>query len=159
MFKHQISLSTLVFVSLACGLRAAEEAAPKEQVTLLGMLLPWRYPDSKFNGAQVSDAGVKDISASKSKAILTTPDSVEKVMDFYQKKLNVNAEGKNLGEKQGERITTDQSVLIQDASGDHSKLYVIAINETKQSTTIVVSRADGDDVTRIAWSNYRQLWP
>ena len=124
------------------------------------MLLEWRYPESKFNGAEISDAAVAEISAIKSKAVLTTPDSAEKVMAFYRKKLNVDAEGKNLDEKEGERIKTDRSVLIQDVSGDRpSKLYVIAINGTKSSTTLVVSRTDGDDETRIAWSNYRQLWP
>ncbi|HEV7223463.1 MAG TPA: hypothetical protein VGN42_12225 [Pirellulales bacterium] len=160
MLKHTISLATLVVVPLVCCLGMADEAPPEEKVTLLGMLLEWRYPESKFNGAETSDAAVKEISAIKSKAILTTPDSAEKVMDFYRKKLNVDAEGKNLDEKEGERITTDRSVLIQDVSGDRtSKLYVIAINGAKSSTTLVVSRTDGDDVTRIAWSNYRRLWP
>jgi hypothetical protein len=160
MLKHKIAIATLVVVSFVSRLGAADEAPPQEQVTLMGMLLEWRYPESKFNGAETSDAAVEDISAIKSKAVLTTPDSAEKVMAFYRKKLNVDAEGKNLDEKEGERIKTDRSVLIQDVSGDRtSKLYVIAINGTKSSTTLVVSRTDGDDVTRIAWSNYRQLWP
>jgi hypothetical protein len=160
MLNRKISLATLVVLPLVCRLGMADEAPPEEKVTLLGMLLEWRYPESKFNGAETSDAAVKEISAIKSKAILTTPDSAEKVMDFYRKKLNVDAEGKNLDEKEGERITTDRSVLIQDVSGDRtSKLYVIAINGAKSSTTLVVSRTDGDDVTRIAWSNYRRLWP
>ncbi len=159
MLKHKISLITLVLVPFVCCLSVADDAPPKEQVTLMGMLLEWRYPESKFNGAESSDAAVKGVSAIKSKAILTTPDSVEKVMDFYRKKLNVDGKGKNLGEKEGERITTDRSVVIQDVSGDRSKLYVIAINGTKASTTLVVSRTKGDEVTRIAWSNFRQLWP
>lgn len=157
MLKRKLSLATLVVVPLLCRVGVADVPPPKEPVSLMGMLLEWRYPESKFNGAESADAAVKDISSIKSKAILTTPDSVEKVMDFYRKKLNVDAEGKNLDEKEGERITTARSVLIQDASGDRSNVYVIAINEVKSSTSLVVSRADGDDVTRIAWSNYRQL--
>jgi hypothetical protein len=160
MLKHKIALATLVVVSFVSRLGAADEAPPQEQVTLLGMLLEWRYPEAKFNGAETSDAAVAEISAIKSKAVLTTPDSAAKVMAFYRKKLNVDAEGRNLGEKEGERITTDRSVLIQDVSGDRaSKLYVIAIIGTMSSTTLVVSRTEGDDVTRIAWSNYRQLRP
>lgn len=160
MFKQKLSLATLLAVPLLCSVAVADDAPAKEQVTLMGMLLEWRYPESKFHGAETADAGVKGISSIKSKAILTTPDSVEKVMDFYQSKLKADAEGKNLDEKEGERITTDRSVLIQDVSGaGASKLYVIAINGTKSSTTLVVSRADGEDETRIAWSNYRQLWP
>ncbi len=124
------------------------------------MLNEWRYPDSKFNGAQSEDAAVSEISAIKSKAILTTSDSVEKVMDFYRKKLNVDAEGKNLDEKDGERLTTDRSVLFQDVSNTRPcRMYIIVINRAKSSTTLVVSRTDGEDLTHIAWSNYRQLWP
>lgn len=153
------SLAAIVIIPLACCLSVADDDQPEERVTLMGMLLEWRYPDSKFNGADSSDAAVSDVSAIKSKAILTTPDSAEKVMGFYREKLKVGADGKNLGEKEGEWITTDRSVLIQEVSGERSKLYVIAINAAKSSTTLVVSRADGDDVTRIAWSNYRQLAP
>jgi hypothetical protein len=152
-------LAATVIFPLVCGLGIADDAVPQERVTLMGMLLQWRYPDSKFNGAETADAAVSGISAIKSKAILTTPDSAEKVMDFYRDKLNVDADGKNLGENEGERVTTDRSVLIQDVSGDRTKLYVIAINGAKSSTTLVVSRAEGDDFTRIAWSNYRQLLP
>ena len=159
MLARTLSLAVLVVVPFVCRVGIADDAPPKGSVSLMGMLLEWRYPDSKFNGAESSDAAVKDISSTKSKAILTTPDAVEKVMDFYRKKLNVDAEGKNLDEKEGERITTARSVLIQDVSGARSHVYVIAINEVKSSTTLVVSRADGDDVTRIAWSNYRQLFP
>ncbi len=82
------------------------------------------------------------------------------VMEFYCTKLNVNDEGQNLDEKEGDRITTDRSLLIQNVGGDGpSALYVIAINGRYSSTTLVVNRVGGDDVTRIAWSNYRQLWP
>lgn len=157
MLNYKFSLATLVIVPLVCRVATADDAPPKESVTLMGMLLEWRYPESKFNEAELADAAVTDISAIKSKAILTTPHAVEKVLDYYRKKLNVDAEGKNLDEKDGQRITTDRSVLIQDVSGDRSNVYVIAINELKSSTTLVVSRADGEDVTRIAWSNYRRL--
>lgn len=158
MLKQNLSLAMLVLVSLVCPVAVADDAPPPAQVTLLGMLHEWRYPESKFHGAESADAGVTGISSIKSKAILTTPDSVENVMDFYRNKLNVDAEGNNLDEKAGERITTDRSVLIQDVSGAGAlKLYVIAINGTKSSTTLVVSRADGDKETRIAWSNYRRL--
>lgn len=159
MLKFTLTLTALVVVPLVSRMGAADDITPTEPVTLMGMLLEWRYPESKFNGAESADAAVKEISSIKSKAILTTPDSVEKVLVFYRKKLNVDAEGKNVKEKDGERVTTARSVLIQDVSGDRSNVYVIAINEPKSSTTLVVSRAEGEGITRIAWSNYRQLWP
>ena len=160
MLTRKLSLLTFAVALPVCCLGVADEAPPRKPVTLMGMLLEWRYPDSEFNGAESADAAVDGISAIKSKAILTTPDPAEKVIDFYLKKLNVDAQGKNLDEKEGERMTTERSVLIQDVPGaGSSKLYVIAINGTKSSTTLVVSRADGDDLTRIAWSDYRQLAP
>jgi hypothetical protein len=124
------------------------------------MLSEWQYPGSKFNGAETSDAAVSDLSSIKSKAALTTPDSAEKVVAFYRQKLKVDSAGKNLGEKDGERITTKRSVSIQDNSdGRPLKLYIIAINETGSSTTLVVSRSEGEETTHIAWSNFRQLSP
>ena len=151
---------TLVLAFVGTGVTIADDEIPKKQNTLMGMVQEWWYPKSKFHGAQSSDAAVSDISAIKSKAILTTPDSVEKVMAFYGKKLNVDKEGKNLDAKDGERITTARSVLIQNVPGSPaSNLYVIAVNSPKSSTTLVISRAEDSGVTRIAWSTYRQLWP
>jgi hypothetical protein len=66
------------------------------------MLSEWQYPGSKFNGAESSDAAVNDISSIKSKAVLTTQDSPDKVVAFYQQELNVDSAGKNLGGKDGE---------------------------------------------------------
>jgi hypothetical protein len=124
------------------------------------MLSEWQYPGSKFHGAESSDAAVSDISSLKSKAVLTTPDSPDKVVAFYRQKLNVDSAGKNLGGKEGERVTTKRSVSIQDNSdGRPLKLYIIAINETGSSTTLVVSRAEGEPTTHIAWSNFRQILP
>ena len=130
------------------------------QITLMGMLSDWIYPEAKFGGAQTSDAGVRDISSIKSKALLTTPAPVDKVLDHYCEKLKVTREGRNIGEKDGERITTDRSVLIQDASvSEPGSVYLIAINEKKSSTTLIISRSDKSESTSIAWSNYRQVWP
>ncbi len=150
---------------VACLARGDEptssaEAQPAKQITLMGMLSEWMYPGSEFKGAKTSDAAVTDISSIKSKALLTTTDSADEVMAFYRKKLNVDTEGDTLTEPEGDRVTTDRSVLIQDISGSSdSALFVICINREKASTTLVVSRSTGEDVTRIAWSDYRQLWP
>lgn len=160
MTELRIAIASLSVAFFACSVLAADEAPPQERVTLMGMLSEWMYPGSEFHGAESGDAGVSDISAIKSKAILTTTDPVEEVMKFYRKKLNVDGEGRNLDEKEGERVTTGRSVLIQDVSGEQpSSLYVVAINSPKSSTTLVVSRPNGANVTRIAWSNYRQLQP
>ena len=131
-----------------------------KSVTLMGMLSEWQYPGSTFNGAESRDAAVSDISSVKSKAVLTTTDPVDKVVGFYQEKLKVDAEGKNLGERRGERITTKRSISVQDDSnGRPLKLHIFAIAEAGSSTTLVVSRTQGEETTHIAWSNFRQLYP
>ena len=156
----RITIAAFGVLAIACNLGLAGDPPSKKNVTLLGMLSEWQYPGSKFKGAESSDAAVNDISSIKSKAVLTTPDSAEKVVAFYRQKLKVDSAGKNLGEKDGERITTKRSVSIQDNSdGRPLKLYIIAINETGSSTTLVVSRSEGEETTHIAWSHFRQLWP
>jgi hypothetical protein len=160
MLGNRITLAALGVLAMACDVGLAAEPPPEKNVTLLGMLSEWQYPGSKFNGAESSDAAVSEISSIKSKAVLTTPDSAEKVVAFYLEKLKVDSTGKNLGEKDGERITTKRSVSIQDNSNDRPlKLTIIAMNETGSSTTLVISRAEGEPTTHIAWSNFRQLWP
>jgi hypothetical protein len=160
MLRSRITIPILAVLSSACNLALADDPPSEKSVTLLGMLSEWQYPGSKFNGAESSDAAVSDISSIKSKAVLTTPDSAEKVVAFYRQYLKVDSAGKNLGEKEDERITTKRSVSIQDDSdGRPLKLFIIAINETGSSTTLVVSRSEGEKTTHIAWSNFRQLWP
>lgn len=160
MLGNRITIAAFGVLAIACTFGLADDPPSTKSVTLIGMLSEWLYPGSKFNGAESSDAAVSDISSIKNKAVLTTPDSAEKVVAFYRQKLKVDSAGKNLGEKDGERITTKRSVSIQDNSdGRPLKLYIIAINETGSSTTLVVSRSEGEETTHIAWSNFRQLWP
>ena len=160
MLGIRIAIVAFGVFAVACKLGVADDPQSEKSVTLLGMLSEWQYPDSTFKGAETCDAGVSDISSIKSKAVLTTPDSAEKVVAFYQQKLKVDASGKNLGEKEGERITTKRSVSIQDNSdGRPLKLYIISINEVGFSTTLVVSRSEGEVTTHIAWSNFRKLGP
>ena len=139
---------------------AGAPAEDRPVITLMGMLQPWMYPKAEFGGARTSDAGVTGISSIKSRALLSTDDSVDQVLDFYCKKLNVDREGRNLDEKDGDRITTDRAILVQNASGaEPSNLWLLTINRKKSSTTLVISRDEKEGKTRIAWSNYRQLLP
>jgi hypothetical protein len=156
----RITIAAFGVLAIACNLGLASDPPLKKNITLMGMLSEWQYPGSKFNGAESSDAAVTGISSIKSKAVLTTPDSAEKVVAFYRQKLKVDSAGKNYGEKEGERITTKRAVSVQDNSaGRPLKLYIIAINEAGSSTTLVVSRAEGEETTHIAWSNFRQIGP
>jgi hypothetical protein len=164
MLANRITIAAFGVLAVASNLVfAADPPAdppPEKGVRLMGMLSEWQYPDTKFHGAEMSDAAVRGIDAIKCKAVLTTPDAFEKVLAFYLQKLNVDATGKNLGAKAAERVTTNRAVSIQDNSeGRPLKLYIIAIDEADTSTTLVLSRSEGEQVTNIAWSNYRQLTP
>jgi hypothetical protein len=160
MIGNRIAITAIGILALTWNLGLADEPSSRKSLSLLTMLGEWQYPDSKFQGAESSDAGISDITSIKSKAVLTTPDSAEKVVAFYRQKLKVDSAGKNLGEKDGERVTTKRSVSIQDDSNSRPlKLYIIAINEESSSTTLVVSRSEGEETTHITWSNFRHLRP
>ena len=156
----RIGIAAIAFstVILASSLSVAVDPPAEKSVTLLGMLSEWQYPGSKFNGAEIGDAAVTGIVSDKSKAILTTSDAADKVLDFYLKQLNVDSMGKNLGEKAAGRITTKRAISVQDNSvGRPLKLYIICVNETDSSTTLTISRAENEETTHIAWSKYRVL--
>ena len=160
MRRRGITLAALTIVTSLGASSIADDPPVEKSFTLMGILSEWLYPDAKFHGAESSDAAVRDISSIKSKALLATPDPVDKVVAYYLEKLKVDAAGTNLGQKDGQRITTRRSVSIQDNSDDRPlKLAIIAVNETGNSTTLVISRAENEKTTHIAWSNFRQLWP
>lgn len=149
-------LAVAWFVQNSC----TAAAPPQKPISLMGMLSGWRYPECKFSGAEMSDAAVTGVQAIKSKAILTTKDPVDTVLNFYLKKLNVDRAGTNLDQNENERLATGRSVLVQEVTvNDYSALFVVAVNESQSSTTLVISRVKDEALTRIAWSNYRQLSP
>ena len=166
--KNEPILLGFLFLVVACAPGGyAQEATPNSEdtpqprpLTLMGMLSEWIYPDAEFGGAKTSDAAVTGISSIKSQAVLTTDDSVEKVLTFYCDKLKVDRDGRPLGEKEDERITTDRAILVQNATGTvPSSVYLVSIHSSRSSTTLVISRDPASRRTKIAWSNYRQLLP
>ena len=157
--KIVVGLTVSVLVTLVSP-ESYGGPAPEGAPTLMGMVSEWQYPNSKFHGARGSDAAITDISSIKCKAVLTTTDPVEKVVTFYRDKLKVDSDGNSLGGTKGERVTSTRSVSIQDNSeGRPLKLFIIVVNEEGSSTTLVVSRAENEAETHIAWSHFRQLWP
>lgn len=160
LLRNRITIAVLFILAVTCGDGPADDARPKAPVTLLGMLSEWQYPGSKFNGAESSDAGVEGIFSVKCKAVLTTPDSADKVVAYYQQQLNVDSSGKALGQNKEDQLPKKRTVSIQDSTaGRPLKLYIICINEKTSSTTLVISRAEAEELTHIAWSNFRHLEP
>ena len=154
-----LALITVIGVTLICiaAIRADSpptSAEPKDSVTLLGTLEAWKYPDSKMpHGASMSDGGNPTVQSVKCQTILTTPDSFKKVVGFYIKKLGISAETGDTA-KGGEA----QTVLVQDDSDERPvSMQVITVHRGKASTTLVISRAEHEKETHIAWSHYIRL--
>jgi hypothetical protein len=128
-------------------------------MTLLGTLSEWKYPGSKMlGGATMSDGGNPSLPDVRCQAVLTTPDPIEKVVRFYSEK--VGSPPANGGPNAGAEVkeADARAVSIQDDSEGRSvALRVIVVNQADRTTTLVISRANGEKETHIAWSHYRRL--
>ena len=154
-----LTLMTIVCITLGnlAVFRAdspANESANQERVTLLGTLEDWKYPGAKMpEGATMSDGGNPTLQSVKCQTILTTSDSIEKVIDFYSKKFGISAETGNVAQS-GE----GRSILVQgDSKGRPVKVHVIAVHKADTSTTLVISREASEKETHIAWLHYMRL--
>ncbi len=134
----------LALAGLFLALSLAAHAAPPGQISLMQTLAAWKYPDSQMpNGASMSDGGSPGIQAVKCAAVLTTPDPIDKVIAFYAEKLGP-----------GEA----RSVAVQDDSkGRPVTLRIFVVNRADTSTTLAISRAEGEKETHIAWSHYIRI--
>jgi hypothetical protein len=132
-------------------------AAPPQTVSLMETITAWQYPGSTLlGGASMGDGGNPLVQSIKCRAILTTPDPIEKVIAFYSGKV-----GTPQATDRREADVTDadpKSVSTQDDSeGRRVKLRVIVVNRAESATTLVISRADGEKETHIAWLHYLRL--
>ena len=132
-----------------------------EPLTLMGTISHWLYPESKMSGAVMSDAATVDSDGNRTvqslvcKTTMTTNDSVEKVLAFYKAKLTPN---KKADAKTKAKLKDGRSVLISDDSqGRPLALHTILVNTPSTSTTLIVSRVNGEKKTHIVWKHYVRL--
>jgi hypothetical protein len=137
--------------SAVCFGREKAEPVKTKDVTLMGLLAEWMYPGSKFEGAEMSDGGNRTIQSVKCQSILTTGDSFDKVVGFYEHKF-VSGPDRREAAVQGARAQS-----VDDSSSRPLLLRVIVVNRPKTSTTLVISRAAGETKTHIAWSHFQNL--
>jgi hypothetical protein len=148
--KLMVGLAALSVTSLWLA-RPQLNAAPEKDVTLLGTLAEWKYPDSEFHGASGSDGGNRLIQSVKFESVMTTADSVDKVTKYYADKFQSGPADR----EKAPAGAIGQSVSVQDDSKDRPlQLQIIVINRTETSTTLVISRAKDEQKTHIAWSHY-----
>lgn len=145
-----------------------ESESPSEGTTLIGTIANWRYPEAEIDGTgrtKMCDAatmrgGVRTTPSTRLETVMTTPDSFEKVVEFYGKKFGVT-------DDDAQRVDAPeggQSVFSQDDSKDRPlSLRVISVNRDDTATTIVISRSPNEKLTHIAWSQYHwgpvKEWP
>jgi hypothetical protein len=147
-----------VVLLAASFLRRAQADSP-EQMTLLGTLAEWKYPGSNLpGGATMSDGGNAQEQSVKCKAVLTTPDPIEKVIAYYTEKFGTGESPDRQAGKAEVKKGEARSVSVQDDSQDRPvMLRVFVVNKADTSTALVISRAQGENETHIAWSHYRRF--
>jgi len=154
MHKKLIAGLLVVVFGAAFAGQDKSDAASEERVTLMGSLAEWMYPKSDFGGAEMSDGGNRTLQSVKCQAVLTTGDSFEKVTNYYEQKFVSGPQvfGAPL------KGVIAQSVLTQDDSAKRPvRLRIIVVNRDKTSTTLVISRTQGETKTHIAWSHFVRM--
>ncbi len=133
-------------------------ANPEEGVTLMQTLSEWAYPGTLepgsrlSGGASMSDGGNPKIQSVKFRAILTTPDPIAKVIRFYSDKLEPAPKPGDVAEPDAKSVSSQD-----DSKGRPVAVRVFVVNRDDTSTTLVISRAEGEKETHIAWSHYLRL--
>ncbi|MBL9125327.1 MAG: hypothetical protein JNG90_16940 [Planctomycetaceae bacterium] len=151
--KSLLGLFAVLSVFTLSGLGG--DAEEPKGVTLLGTLEEWQYPGAKFGGATMFDGGNHQVAATNCEALLTTDDSVEQVVRFYTQKFVPGPADGRSPLKPGEIA---QAVGVQtDSENRPVELRVITVNRARSSTTLVVSRSQGEQKTHIAWSHFQLL--
>ena len=153
-----VGLSIVGLATVRAGAPPAEAPA-QGGVTLLGTLAEWQYPGSKMlGGASMSDGGNPLVPSVKCQAILTTADPVEKVIAYYSEKFGIPRAPDPQDAQEDAKGPDGKSVSSQDDSrGRPVAIRVIVVNTAETSTTLVISRAEGEEETHIAWSHYLRL--
>jgi hypothetical protein len=89
------------------------------------------------------------------KTVLTTADPMAKVIAYYETKLKPDADSKTATLDDKPATNSGRSVTFHDDSRNRPlAIHVILVNTDKSSTTLVISRAETESETHIAWTRY-----
>ena len=154
-YRSLIRISLLWVLFSVAGLNAAEPP------TLMTLVMKWRYPEAKFQGAMLSDGatvgarGERTVPSTVWQCEYLTDDSVADVVAFYKEFISTLKPGPEIESLQ---VAGGRSVHVLDGGKDRDLgMQIILINETNASTTLVISRAKQESQTHIAWSRYERL--
>jgi hypothetical protein len=139
-----LSLAGMASILVAASTGTSTQGFPPRSDSLLKTIEGWKYPGAKIaNGAEVSDGGFAGILSTNSKTVLTTPDPVEKVVAYYSERF-ADAKEQEPGSIAVLEDSTDRPVALQ----------ILVVHTADTSTTLVISRAQGEKETHIAWSQF-----
>jgi hypothetical protein len=132
-----------------------------EPLHLLATVAEWQYPGSRINGAMMEDAATVNRSGQRTvpsvlcKTVLTTKDPIAKVIKYYETKLKPGADSKTAKPERKSGSEPGRSVMFHDDSqGRPLRIHIIIVNTEKSSTTLIISRAETESETHIAWTHY-----
>ena len=152
---------TRAFAALITVLAAAALCHAEEPLRLMPMIAEWQYPDSSINGASMEDAATVNRSGERTvpsilcKTVLTTKDPMAKVIEYYETKLKQGADSETAKPEGKSGTESGRSVMFHDDSqGRPLGIHIIIVNTEKSSTTLVISRAETESETHIAWTHY-----
>lgn len=156
-----MSFRLRTFAALLGLMVLGSSVSAEEPILLIGTIVKWRYPEASLGQSQMSDAATVNSQGDRTapsvflKTTMTTPDSVEKVLAFYQKRLTRNSENdKTIG------ITpkAGRSVLFSDESeGRPFAFHTITVNDSDTSTLIIITRGADEKLTHITWKRYVRM--
>lgn len=154
-----LSMPAFTLLLFSAQVLSPARATPETGMTLLSTLAEWQYPGSRLpGGASMSDGGNPQLQSVKCQAILTTSDPIEKVIAFYAEKFGTAPIAAAQASKALVNEADARSVSDQDDSGGRPvTVRVLVVNKLNTSTTLVISRADAEKETHIAWSHYVRL--
>ncbi|MEO8272067.1 MAG: hypothetical protein ABI557_20320 [Aureliella sp.] len=149
---------TSISLALLCATVVSVTASADEPRTLIGTVVKWRYPDAEIAKSEGSDAatvdadGKRTVPSSVMKTTMSTGDSVDKVLAFYRDLLARNPENDG---RLGIEPAVGRSVVFSDESEGRSfAFHTIVVNSANTSTTLIITRDDDEDHTRITWKQY-----
>ncbi|QDT71707.1 hypothetical protein [Lacipirellula limnantheis] len=151
--------SPLAFsLSLPLAIAMLVTASADEPVSLMDTVVKWRYPDAEIANSRMSDAATIAADAARTvpsvvlSTTMSTSDSVEKVLKYYRELLTRNPEN---DKKLGVDPKVGRSVVFSDESdGRDFAFHTIMVNTANSSTTLIVTRAQNEERTRITWKQY-----
>jgi hypothetical protein len=144
--------------ALFCAAVLSVTASADEPVTLIGTIVKWRYPDAEIGKSEASDAATINADEKRTapstvlKTTMVTGDSVNKVLAFYRDLLTRNPANDG---KLGIGPQVGRSVVFSDESdGRPFAFHTIVVNAANTSTTLIITRGDDEELTRITWKQY-----